>query len=1716
MPDNPAPSPAWKNQGADPAKKDNPAVPAWKQEAGAAAPGGAHAWQTQSTAPPATPKPRSKVTKVVFALGLLGVLLGAVVVVILWLRPPQKACWIVLGASYDDNLSIPHNALGWKTLKDLAGTGIAQAYPSGDPVEVQGQKSWNDQWGKLKAFKEETALVYLAFHGGADSKGDAYLFLNDARGQERMYVKDIIAQLPKQWPNKNVVLILEPGPFAAHWTSGMMQNHFVRDLKKLKSEIEKSRNLFVLCGCDEGQVSWPSEELQRTVFGHHVIVGLSGAADGGGEGRVTLHELYSYLKNNVDAWALANRGTGQSPILLGDLELAKSLELAQIDNPNAESSVPSTKQFTPPAGLAGDWDACEKLRNQIPSPAAYTPHLWRRYNDLLLRVEQLERAGDPTGKVSKLKGELLTLAADIEGNARVAVKAADGTLALPLAGALGLSARKANFELTRTDVTRFFERLWSADDAEQRKKLLDEWLVKTKAAEELRGDLGKVLYADLCRELLTHVSESNTIGPSDLGPALKGDCTARAVARLLEEQFKLPRPAELHYLVMLLEDLDPKTPPSVADLQLALKVRLFAEEAALGRFEAGVHPYSELVYPWIRKLVEDADTERGLGENWLFGAGEAHWKTARDLLNSALAKYQMAIDDAKIVRNAFSMRDLVLADLSYYAQWLAQKRLPRAPEPLQQWQQWQGQVERLAKRVGDLSWCLEQLDFQGPKFGKDRISDPRNPEGLSPRKLLEKLTADIHRDYKDPQTGLSNRFRTEWESYHKRQDHLPANWHELEAFLSVPLIDKGAARMHLLTISRSLSKKMQEGHANFSKADQESPERTASVKVQTQLALTVLVRDAKDGHALADVDKSLPSSDEIDKIGSRIGKHWKQLTDEVIQDLPASMQSQSLSEAAAKLREAEFSCRLLPGGAKLSFNPFGPPEGMRHLRQHDLLLWQAKRVVEDHWFGEGEPRVPYYEPVAQAYAKMAKELAAIGAGNETIAAGRKKQADQFLNDKVKVAGMQVTGQKQGHWTSELSFPLSWGVQGEKGVPAGVPMVWLQLPDGSPVNAKESLGRTALERWQPSEGGPAKYLLQKSAGKNEDTKQAKVMLSALYRGQKIDTPIQIDFWNPDTIVRHIPPEKAGVAFRMAKDFNYGAICFVLDCSGSMATKVNGRERYLHAMDALDTTLQNVPDNTFVSLMYFVSEKELVGGTKRFKTKYKLLRDPEEWKKRDRDDLMAAVRKLKFDEYSPLAQAMIEARNRGFPKDTVYQGPKLIVLLTDGDDNYSFDETYVDPKKTNAADLETYATKVREHIVKAFRDQGVDLHVVCFNDPEASEQQGAETARAKLQFEKAIEALPPGAPPAGSFRIQPDPGNLARDLELAIRPVLRLQRGSVAVKKEGVFGRFGEALEWQPLKPGTYTASLRGRDPQDFNVAPGDFMILTLQRQDRNYIFERTLLHQEESDKKIASKSKDSWEASVLQNQVSPKGDLVRQLVVLEDAPVAGKGERQILQKQPGFLWLEMKPKEPKDTRAVELVEWRRDFTYAAPAVSVQARGWPFPGGRPASPDLRIWWVNEAFPESPRFSASLQRKPAKQLFENFVSAGQRTVGKSALQIEDVAFEDHEVPLGGGKLGKRACLVIRLNHTSGAPVFVQLRVPGDRSVGVRSIGEEHRYFAGANKYTALFWDLQSADKDNFSFHVISLVDFQAAIGEPVSFDLPPPTAQQGPTRVPIADEP
>ncbi len=154
---------------------------------------------------------------------------------------------------------------------------------------------------------------------------------------------------------------------------------------------------------------------------------------------------------------------------------------------------------------------------------------------------------------------------------------------------------------------------------------------------------------------------------------------AHEIIRLIDDPVS-PRPAEAHYLVMLRKDLPKDNRVGAATLGDSLETRLEAERAALGLpsdfplIPPTTGYYCEHIVPWIIQLVAEADRERLLGQDLMFADDEAHWNKGRDHLRLARNQlYRRASETGQRLREAFAIRDQVLADAPYMARWIASR-----------------------------------------------------------------------------------------------------------------------------------------------------------------------------------------------------------------------------------------------------------------------------------------------------------------------------------------------------------------------------------------------------------------------------------------------------------------------------------------------------------------------------------------------------------------------------------------------------------------------------------------------------------------------------------------------------------------------------------------------------------------------------------------------------------------------------------------------------------------------------------------------------------------------------------------------------------------------------------------------------------------------------------------------------------------------------------
>ncbi|MCA1684922.1 MAG: hypothetical protein LC745_02835, partial [Planctomycetia bacterium] len=622
-------------------------------------------------------------------------------------RRPEPVAVVLAGASYADNLTVPHNALGWKGLQGIHSVLKTKqrwswlARPSlqllKGPKSLEFREDWDTLVGELAKAKigPKTVLIVVALHGGSDP-GGAYLLPNQAAGPgDRIPLKHVIESLARLPADKHKVLVLEGAQVAADWRLGMLSNEFARHLKGLEPAIAKVKNLWVLSGGDVDQRCWGSEGLGRTAFLHYLTEALRGEVVPKGR-QPTLDEVYRYVRRNVADWAWNARGAVQEPVLLGpvggdetrsgDPKLGPSrrVPLATI----AGAPRPAQAEAFDPSGPAEAWKEFHKLDRSAPHPSVYSPRRWREYRARLVRFEELTRAGAADLSDSskdrlraletRLRGErfLKALPGSAENTLTMAAVrggAIDPAPAVPAEfAALGRAA-------TRSEAEKEWQKLRAADtdpgDDAPRPSLtvrVDDFLIRS-AAE----DTARVL--------------ANT--------ALQLDVTRGT---------DFPPPAEAHFLRMLSASLDkqaarPVTSPFWGAAGQALAVRRAAEQAALGLpDQAPEFPYCEHVGPWIRSAVEAADQSRRLGEDRLFSSEGPAWAQAAESLNAARDAYGKARARARAVRAAFDARDRVFSDLPDASRWLAHRHSEDLEDDLPQ------AAEKLWAAAHDLSAALEE------------------------------------------------------------------------------------------------------------------------------------------------------------------------------------------------------------------------------------------------------------------------------------------------------------------------------------------------------------------------------------------------------------------------------------------------------------------------------------------------------------------------------------------------------------------------------------------------------------------------------------------------------------------------------------------------------------------------------------------------------------------------------------------------------------------------------------------------------------------------------------------------------------------------------------------------------------------------------------------------------------------------------------------------
>ncbi|HYT87097.1 MAG TPA: hypothetical protein VEL76_00125, partial [Gemmataceae bacterium] len=438
-------------------------------------------------------------------------------------------------------------------------------------------------------------------------------------------------------------------------------------------------------------------------------------------------------------------------------------------------------------------------------------------------------------------------------------------------------------------------------------------------------------------------------------------------------------------------------------------------------------------------------------------------------------------------------------------------------------------------------------------------------------------------------------------------------------------------------------------------------------------------------------------------------------------------------------------------------------------------------------------------------------------------------------------------------------------------------------------------------------------------------------------------------------------------------------------------------------------------------------------------------------------------------SPIVRAMWRAAREDLRGA---DGPKTLLVITDGMDNRFAEDKLLNRDKKG----------IGPFLAANFRD--IKIQIIGFKFA------GGEKEKAMEQFQEIAQL-----PIKGEFATVEDVPNLVdRMMRSVVRRglsyrVIREDDHPLADQPDPRDVSEGQANEqWLPggLRPGTYTGLLdvRGALPARVQLDRGDLLLLEAVPSKAGALRLRRALWSETVLAAPVAVEQHGWRLAVLENRLVKERGL-EMLLTLETRTTALPVLQQV---KPALTWIDVTPAEGK---APFHRRWRYHYGYPAPAWSVESPLWPAVGDKAlATPQVRVWW-SETLP--PSAMAVVERdvdfKRPGDLVDRTVRVGDGEVVIESVRVEQRRVETRQpTHAREGKFEVKSCLVVRVRHSPQNPV--QVSVEG---LEPAPAGEEHRYYGGAGKYTALFWSV-TADQADLTLRRLKLVSLAALKREAV----------------------
>lgn len=1569
-----------------------------------------------------------------FVVLLLAVFASVILWASSWLRPPRPTYFLLAGAGYETNLSVPHNALGWNVLVDLqkvSNDAQTQRYwghrllRSGDGPERM-QIGWRPN---LDEVDESNVVLMLTGHGFVGEKGPALLPENVdlSKAPAAINIVDILADLEKLPSQTNKLLIIDSCRTIVAPRLGLLTNSFSVAMHDLDEQIRKSPNLTVVVAADVDQQAWSFYQQHHTAMGHFVIEGLRGAVtDTDDDGRIDAGELFSYVDEELMAFAAVNHNRRQNVLMLplGDEGTTRS------NNFDLGVLRPGYEPAKPPAPINADqwdwmtdfWTQQANLAAVKPSVLRYAPHVWRRYQETVMRMEDLLVAGD-VANASRLRSSASQLASTLQSGQQMPLQSQDLSLAWrAAAGWLQPTPEAVSAAAT----------LLTSTSPQNVRATYDQ-----AAQQQITAGVSEAAFADaLRRELLLRGAEDPVRQLSNNWQIIRSIGQAHETG-----------PTELVFVQLLCQQIDlaTLTPADAEAVGQSIKTILLAEQSASA---------TALWSAAFASRVDAADLQRRLGQDYLFIDSTARAR-AGSYFQTATTAYSSIANDVAILNRAMESRDDALAELPFYNNWT----LATPPE---------SGGEGLEKQIMALWQSAHQLDDQ---LNSAAAATSATPDMLS---TLSKLTTEVEQQ----------RSELKRQSQQQQASAFVADPSEalrrLNRAMSLPATDAETRHKLLTACINATSAEITHGQQLPPSTEQQEKFAQMDAARAGRLTLSQFGETWYDELSGSRNDAYQMTSHRLDVFG--VEQLWRQ----TIADLGAdyAQKWRELIQLNTQLNRNDLDLMMINRIASQSrivpADVTAVDNDARDARQATLgeaALRFAGRAWNEHWDDGGD--TPYY-------LRAAKMLI--------------DDATRFSLHPQKVTTNAAPWEKSGNFALSSEPLRNWTTESTESYHFDLKIVGANPPNGIPRFAFTTNGllRLAVDddakrgiEWTGGQPNGIDVLVeadlsdQKVADKSPEL-DAQVEGTVFFRGHlsTADTKVVIHRQPSNRLVNNPAPNAANLSVVASPELHqkYGsgdaAITIVLDASGSMGAapgqQFGPQTKYAEAVSALDRLLETIPDGTQVSIWTFGqamgSQKTVVEAERTIQR----LVGPIIWNSKDQSIYQRLKQEITYPKVepwneSPILRAMISAKG-----DLAgVNGPKTMLVITDGADNRFVNDATVNPKGRSVA----------EALFDIFDGSGISIQVVGFKVV------SAEAALAQKQFELVEQLYPPG----GFYmidRVEALEAHLANVLSRRLTFVTASPQQR-APGPEHPIGDTGEGQMWLTpnLKPGRLSIEtpVNPTMATSLYLRAGDLMLLELVSQSGQLSFQMADYLGERFPTRPTMTSA-GWKTGLLQNQLTGS-----QLALTLGMQEQGLQLGDMTVVKPARVWIDIG--RPDGQYAVSSVTRQDGFPMAT--YGVGADDWPTADGG-AIPTVSMWWTVE----SDNVGVVLRRTNDYASLEAIQGQGVET-SAGQVQILGVNVEQAQCIGADGKLATVRRLVIR---TQAAPGEVAWCEP----IGYQPDGMEIKAFRHIGAATAYYWPLPEGNVDDIiaGLRVVTLKEFQRHAelrGQYLQFNnLAPPAAR------------